>query len=569
MAAILQMAANRALSSHLFEQVVSKPILQENDTKDIERKRHSWAVGSIAVVEALHRVGHDEVYKKGITVRGDAATCAYVSAEFFKNAETTRRFWPWLKPTIDGRQLAAELAPPSDASDWPIYKVQAIDVLLQTETPVVWTKVVSPCGTRLQHPVNLSEGEAGKTLRALWHMTHRAETTAEEALRNAVTKGGLLHQFATAKPKDPETVGLFLLTQLAFGSLGGPPDAAGESLQGFQNMQQLLRDPTRHKKAVDQFCDLMIQYRYTEPFWTTADLSSELADFNRYCIRRLADRRCIGNLVGARELASHWQIIDHALKPEEFRELLRGHVEDRSLLERVMGVTFSQETARLYAEMANVGAFEDSAFRGWLRESIASLDKQAWLRELRSETPLLDCVVKLKDQDASFGLGTEAADALRDHAEQVCQGTVTPKRVDIWKPFVDALIKNQRDGLAVRLGETLKSQLKRGPAAAAFYDLYGPVLREGDITEDPAFLPDIAGQMLAHCDLAGLAWVRVVLESDAAVLERHARTLPDFNDRLGSAFRKADDDGLKNTLYEIGAITGSRTGSSAEGEIAA
>jgi hypothetical protein len=213
---------------------------------------------------------------------------------------------------------------------------------------------------------------------------------------------------------------------------------------------------------------------------------------------------------------------------------------------------FNPSDARLYSAWARAGLIDEGDFQKWCQNGIKDVDRQSWLKHLKTGGYLIRLMVDLLERGVELEPGLGYQDALSDHGKSLLSAPSVPKS-----------IQGRTNYLTVPLSVTARRMLSRrlydsavaadGDIAPGFLEVYGGEVFNTD------FLPHVRDApyrlftpILSKRNAPALSVLADLLEGNPKVMENFdSDTAEDFRLRLRDAL---DGDAEDEASTPIGRI---------------
>ena len=343
------------------------------------------------------------------------------------------------------------------------------------------------------------------------------------------------------------------------------PSHFGNSSDGYQNLNQLLQNPSTVSGSVEHFASLA---KETDQLPVVFEMTSEDGSIPPFVAGVLHTLLTSKDIPKPPDLVSeNWAVIREVLREgressESFEAFLKDLPGIDNLVAGILSETFDVHDSALYLALLRSSASTNLVT--WCLGGLPAVCQDTWSQAITSQGDLLDLVKELKKRGANIVLGAAYHDALVNYAEQVSNGSESALTRKSWSDLFTLLDVSRRELFHRRAYEILKGS--EGEASAEFFALFGDILSDRNIlASDQRFIDEVCRPILHVGTKDGIAWIAEVAEVDASLFANRSDPAAaiDFKDRIRQRLHDAREDDLTLAdLRRIGVVLGIEPGDS-------
>ena len=381
-----------------------------------------WVSSALTLIESLAQISTGEQLNQGIGVPLDAEQWVAVSHEIMEkdpNGRLLQHFELQAVEAID--QLLAERIADNQLDEntfTPVYTAMA------TRSRNAMTSVASQVFSRLQSGESFPGDEIAHLVKTLRSSSKAGLIDPGDHTDFAIQGYYLHHLYFAVSENHAEAVG-----ECMFGFLQAVPDRPepsqiGNSSDGYQNLNQLLRNPQSVPGSVEHFASLA---KEADQLPVVFEMTSEDGSIPPFVAGVLHTLLTSNDIPKPPDLVSeNWAVIREVLREgressESFEAFLKDLPGIDSLVDGILRETFHVQDSALYLALLRSSARTDLAT--WCHAGLPSVNQDAWLQAITSRGDLLDLVKELKTHRVHVVLGPTYYDALVNYAERVSSGS--------------------------------------------------------------------------------------------------------------------------------------------------
>lgn len=485
----------------------------------------------VPLIHCAQALGHAESIPKSFAIAGDASAVVDWCHALSK-VDPTEASWQYFRPTASGEEIKQQVVAAIHNGTFGEREAATIKVTTAMPVEIAWQQISLPMGQRLSPNQGTSPDETGFLLSAMWDLrrSHVGAPEPRQALRQLAKSGIILHYLHRAR-EDVRQVLLCGLTYLEFFPTNVPPTAVGDSINGFQTLQKVLRkepiapgrpplrpavgDPEEVRKLLLELSEVFGPFTF---LFDVLDQNQEHQVLVREYFRSLAMSPRASSVFSPQVLTQKWPMIRQSLQPEASK-LLTCLVEKAGLVDDLQKETFSAHAALLYSDLIRERSAED--FVSWCAAGLRSLDRNAWIEAFSGEFSCIELANAVAKRQTLL-LPTAFGEAIKEHATALMQGQRLPPDhlLQAWSDLPNYI---GNDGTPQLVAEhVLRTASQHETIHEAFFRAFGRLLANQDLlTEHANEAFRLFATLLNSENVAGLEWLKTTLEQFRKLAQHH------------------------------------------------
>lgn len=540
--------------SALFAGISASPIGTAEEVGPAQVSPVTWADAFLIVITQLESLGLLDPDSHKVSVPADPAAwidlCRRINEQ-----DPDGRSWRFLRPQPTATDIARALASLVAAGNFSEEHLSTIRLTLATQADGSWTDLVTAISQRLQAPNTLASEEIVALFESLWQL-RAIDDSVDSALNALATQGHVLHHLhQVASGDNNEAPAWCIFTFLRAVPAATATPEVGNSQAGYNSLNNLLSTPGPPEAIPSAFVHLLARAQEIGLLFTVLDAGSQAKPFIVACLKLVAQRSELPQLLTPEVFADRWSFVASAFDGPDFDKLVERLLKETALATYLRQQDFDSDQAILYAALVKAGATSDRSFRSWCVEGLRSIDKAEWVSQLGEEGQLAELLMNLVKRRVKVDLAVDYQDALAEHGNLVISGDSTPSAL---KPSWSLLLKPLSPSARGVLRRKLYDGASRadGEIDESFFDLYGEEIADQDLLQQNSqaayrlFTP-----LLNRRNVRGLRWLAALLEANPAVLDQlQPDTVEDFKARIAADIAEDKGDDAAQWIHKLAAI---------------
>ena len=525
---------------------ISNAVRQEEevDTEQVE----NWVKAVIHLVKAVHEMGNEQVLRDQFRIPGPPDFYILVMAALSKSsAEQT--YQSYFLPELEIEDVASHLAELCAAGLFEETAVLAVEVMSALDLQVPWESVVEAIAQRLR-ATDIQSVEIRNLLSASFAMEYAGYDGFEEVLENLTSQGFILHHLHKAQSENaPRAAARCVLVQFEHRPEGIVEQNVGESATGLPQYKAIVADPESAPDVTKELFSLSLRFNKIEVWLMNGENSQISQTIVNWLLERLVREQNVEKFITPALFIQYQQYLLEHLLEDSCDNLITRLITNTNLVSMLLKTGFSLEYGQVYLKVLEQNQTHTD-YAEFLVNGLRSdtLDKKAWLEELRQDGPFLGIAATLANQKVEVGLQLTFHDALLEFTGGLYGEEESPelgvKGTTLLRLMADHLEKQFLEALIDRAEETNKAVLT----------IFGDAMLNSQVFEQRA--NDVVRRLYTEIVKARspseLQWMDQALQKRPAILTAaDPSSLALLKDRVASALKKALDDDIETSLQSI------------------
>ncbi|MCD6576420.1 MAG: hypothetical protein J7K66_00225 [Anaerolineaceae bacterium] len=552
----------RADYQELAEKILRSLATVEQEDQDKSQAITSklWLMGALEVVKEVHEAGYHDLVRRAFRVPGDPKFFVDVMADLREKAVSNQILKCFAPPEGQQPQVVAELATTCGEGKLSQSHVDAIDLMMIISNDWPWQELVNALNKRLQGSNKLEPLEITGCLGVITSLAYKGKVPdAKKTLERLSTHGHIAHHLHQAQSaNDAGAISLCFLPIFMTIPGGNLQAQAGNSANGINHYNAILKSPEKHAKIVDTLAQLIVNFQKIEDMIQKPDTAAGTEKLVSSVLEKIIKDRDVSKLITSSLLIEHYSAFDRMLSEEARNDLINQLVEKANLLLELEKHGFDAYFAELYLLAFNMSKDQrEPSYVDFLLKGIRSLQKEVWLQELSEEGSLLELLLCLVEEDLAVNLSGNFHDALRKHVHGIWGEEVTPSmRQDKWKTLLGAFTDSWKDTFTKNLWDDLIAQ--PDISIVPVLHLYGDELLHAELTDAQAdeLVRRMFPEILNRKNMEELFWLSQTLQETTIWKRCLDASRKTFRDRVEDAIREEEATEIKQRYKSIARTIG-------------